>query len=55
MAESMTVPARLIGMHWSNPPHLIPMIEVIPGDATAPTHVDRLIEIVKAFNYVPVL
>jgi 3-hydroxyacyl-CoA dehydrogenase len=55
MAESMTVPARLIGMHWSNPPHLIPMIEVIPGSATAPAHVDRLIEIVKAFNYVPVL
>lgn len=55
MAESMTVPARLIGMHWSNPPHLIPMIEVIPGNATALEHVDRLIEIVKAFNYVPVL
>lgn len=55
MAESMTVPARLVGMHWSNPPHLIPMIEVIPGNATAPAHVDRLIEIVKAFNYVPVL
>ena len=28
----MTVPGRLIGMHWSNPPHLIPMIEVIPGE-----------------------
>lgn len=55
MAESMTVPGRLIGMHWSNPPHLIPMIEIIPGEATDPQLVDELTEIVKAFNYVPVL
>lgn len=55
MAESMTVPGRLIGMHWSNPPHLIPMIEIIPGKATDEALVGRLTEIVKAFNYVPVL
>jgi len=24
-------PGRLVGMHWSNPPHLIPMIEVVPA------------------------
>ncbi|WP_440710733.1 3-hydroxyacyl-CoA dehydrogenase NAD-binding domain-containing protein [Herbiconiux sp. YIM B11900] len=55
MAESMTVPGRLIGMHWSNPPHLIPMIEIIPGKATDEALVGKLTEIVKAFNYVPVL
>lgn len=55
MAESMTLPGRLIGMHWSNPPHLIPMIEIIPGEATDLLLVDKLTEIVKAFNYVPVL
>jgi 3-hydroxybutyryl-CoA dehydrogenase/5-formyl-3-hydroxy-2-methylpyridine 4-carboxylate dehydrogenase len=55
MAESMTVPGRLIGMHWSNPPHLIPMIEIIPGKATDDALVEQLTEIVKAFNYVPVV
>ena len=55
MAESMTVPGRLIGMHWSNPPHLIPMIEIIPGEATDEALVGKLIEIVKAFDYTPVL
>ncbi|ARJ04142.1 3-hydroxybutyryl-CoA dehydrogenase [Cnuibacter physcomitrellae] len=55
MAESMTVPGRLIGMHWSNPPHLIPMIEIIPGQATDEALVGKLTEIVKSFNYVPVL
>ncbi|GAA3895415.1 3-hydroxyacyl-CoA dehydrogenase NAD-binding domain-containing protein [Leifsonia kafniensis] len=55
MAESMTLPGRLIGMHWSNPPHLIPMIEIIPGKATDLALVDKLAEIVKSFNYVPVI
>ena len=55
MAETMTLPGRLIGMHWSNPPHLIPMIEIIPGKATDEALVGKLTEIVKAFNYVPVL
>lgn len=55
MAESMTVPARFVGMHWSNPPHLIPMIEVIPGTSTASAVVDQLVEIVKAFGYYPVV
>ena len=27
-----SAPGRVVGMHWSNPPHVIPMIEVIAGD-----------------------
>jgi 3-hydroxyacyl-CoA dehydrogenase len=34
IAEKLEHPERVIGMHWSNPPHLIPMIEVIPGKRT---------------------
>lgn len=55
MAEGMRAPGRLIGMHWSNPPHLIPMIEIIPGGATDPALVEKLVGIVKAFDYVPVV
>ena len=33
-------PERVVGMHWSNPPHLIPMIEVIPGEQTSQESVD---------------
>jgi 3-hydroxybutyryl-CoA dehydrogenase/5-formyl-3-hydroxy-2-methylpyridine 4-carboxylate dehydrogenase len=55
MAEKMRVPGRLIGMHWSNPPHLIPMIEVIPGEKTDADLVGRLVAIVEAFGYVPVV
>jgi 3-hydroxyacyl-CoA dehydrogenase len=34
IAAKLDHPERVIGMHWSNPPHLIPMIEVIPGERT---------------------
>ncbi|MEO8229949.1 MAG: 3-hydroxyacyl-CoA dehydrogenase NAD-binding domain-containing protein [Chloroflexota bacterium] len=34
IAASLEHPERVIGMHWSNPPHLIPMIEIIPGEKT---------------------
>lgn len=51
MAEEMAHPERLIGMHWSNPPHLIPMIEVIKGEHTTDAVQDKLIGIVKAFGY----
>lgn len=55
MSASMKHPGRFVGMHWSNPPHLIPMIEVIPGEQTDSQVTDRLLEIVKAFGYHPVL
>lgn len=34
LAQSVNEPERFIGMHWFNPPHLVPLIEIIKGDAT---------------------
>jgi len=48
-------PERVVGMHWSNPPHLIPMIEVIPGEKTAQAVVDAACELVRTFGYHPVV
>jgi len=55
MADGLAHPERLIGMHWSNPPHLIPMIEIIRGDATATAVQEHLLKIVEAFGYEAVL
>lgn len=55
MAPALKHPERFIGMHWSNPPHLIPMIEVIPGPETAQAVTDQLLEIVDSFGFNPVL
>lgn len=55
IAEHLSHPGRVIGMHWSNPPHLIPMIEVIPGDRTSPGTVDQLTGFVRSFGYQAVI
>jgi 3-hydroxyacyl-CoA dehydrogenase len=46
---------RVIGMHWSNPPHLIPMIEVIPGAKTSQEVTDKTSKVIEEFGYYPVL
>jgi 5-formyl-3-hydroxy-2-methylpyridine 4-carboxylate dehydrogenase len=51
----VATPERVIGMHWSNPPHIIPMIEVIPGARTAPATTEKMTAIVKQIGHLPVL
>jgi 3-hydroxybutyryl-CoA dehydrogenase len=34
IAENTSNPQRIIGMHWSNPPPLMPLVEVNPGHAS---------------------
>lgn len=36
LQEGLPGRARVVGMHWSNPPHVIPMVELIAG-----AHTDR--------------
>jgi len=48
------IPGRVIGMHWSNPPHIIPMIEVISGEKTAPDVAGALVEVVRACGHLPI-
>jgi 3-hydroxybutyryl-CoA dehydrogenase/5-formyl-3-hydroxy-2-methylpyridine 4-carboxylate dehydrogenase len=54
IAEVCEHPERVVGMHWSNPPHLIPMIEVIPGEQTSQEAVDTTAELVRRIGYHPV-
>jgi 3-hydroxyacyl-CoA dehydrogenase len=55
IAEVCAHPWRVVGMHWSNPPHLIPMIEVIPGERTDQTVVEATTDLVRALGYHPVV
>jgi 3-hydroxybutyryl-CoA dehydrogenase/5-formyl-3-hydroxy-2-methylpyridine 4-carboxylate dehydrogenase len=54
IAEACEHPERVVGMHWSNPPHLIPMIEVIPGEQTGEAAVETTSELVRRIGYHPV-
>lgn len=47
-------PGRFVGMHWSNPPHIIPMIEVIAGEATAPETVIAIQDLIRDLGLLPV-
>ena len=42
IAAGLAGAARVIGIHYLNPAHLMPPVEVIPGAATAPEVVERV-------------
>ncbi|MFC6487174.1 5-formyl-3-hydroxy-2-methylpyridine 4-carboxylate 5-dehydrogenase [Nitratireductor sp. GCM10026969] len=51
----ISVPERMVGMHWSNPPHIVPMIEVIGGEKTAPGTVATIRELIRSIGLLPVV
>jgi 3-hydroxyacyl-CoA dehydrogenase len=53
IAENLEHPERVIGTHWSNPPHLIPMIEIIPGERTSEEVTAATQELVRQIGYYP--
>ncbi len=50
-----SAPGRVVGMHWSNPPHIIPMIEVIAGNETSPQTVSWMVDAIKGLGLLPVV
>jgi 5-formyl-3-hydroxy-2-methylpyridine 4-carboxylate dehydrogenase len=48
-------PERMVGMHWSNPPHIIPMIEVIGGEKTSAETVATIRDLVRSIGLLPVV
>jgi len=52
--QSVADPSRVVGMHWSNPPHVIPVIEVIAGEKTSPEVVEQLRATIEAMGLVAV-
>ena len=55
LQTKVSYPGRVIGMHWSNPPHIIPMIEVIAGEKTDQSIVDWMVSTIKGLNLTPVV
>lgn len=46
---------RFAGMHWWNPPHLIPLVEVIKGEETSEETAQTLMELARILGKKPVL
>jgi len=52
-ALKMSRPERLLVGHPFNPPHLIPLVEVVPGEKTSPQAVDDAVAFYAALGKVP--
>ncbi|MEK7700531.1 MAG: 3-hydroxyacyl-CoA dehydrogenase NAD-binding domain-containing protein [candidate division NC10 bacterium] len=54
LADAVQGPERFLVVHWLNPAHIIPLVEVVPGAATAPAVVAHSITLLEALGKVPV-
>lgn len=55
IAEVINKPERFAGMHWINPPHLIPLVEIIKGEKTTQEAADVVKEVALRANRKPVI
>jgi 3-hydroxybutyryl-CoA dehydrogenase len=54
LAEALPHPERFLVAHWLNPAHIIPLVDVVPGPATARAVVERTVALLEALGKVPV-
>lgn len=47
-------PERVVGTHWFNPPHLVPVVEVVQGDDTAFEYVAWVMDLLTQVGKLPV-
>src|SRR5918912_1350978 len=55
IASLTSRPDRFIGLHFFNPPQLMPLVEVIPGTKTNHTMIDMTIGLVQKIGKQPIL
>jgi 3-hydroxybutyryl-CoA dehydrogenase len=54
MASATGRPERVAGMHWWNPPHLIPLVEIVCGDRTSEETADAVAAVARDLGKLPV-
>lgn len=55
MAPATGRPDRFVVAHFWNPPHLIPLVEVVRGDQTTDSTVSRIVEVLRSIGKAPVV
>ncbi len=48
-------PDKVVGMHWMNPPYILPLVEVISGDKTSSSTLSIVINLLKEMKKEPVV
>ena len=55
IAKACRHPERFMGQHWLNPPHLLPLCEIIAGEKTSPENVQKMRALVQGLGKQPVV
>lgn len=55
IAEAVEMPERFMGQHWLNPPHLLPLCEIIAGEKSSPENIQRMRTLVEDLGKRPVV
>lgn len=54
LSSAVAQPERFLNAHWLNPAHLVPLVELSPGEHTSPEATARLTAILESIGKVPV-
>lgn len=55
ISEKVKNKNRFVGTHFWNPPHIIPLVELIRGESTDDKTIDTLMDLVESIDKVPVV
>ncbi len=55
LAGALQHPERFAVTHYWNPPHLMPLVEVVRGERTAPETIDTLVDLLRTAGKKPVV
>ena len=55
LSKTMRHPERMLVTHYFNPAHLLPLVEVVPGEHTSATTSEAVLTFLKSTGHVPVL
>ena len=55
LSGAVNKPGRFLNVHWLNPAYLIPLVEISPGQATAPAVIAQMKALLEGIGKVPVV
>jgi 3-hydroxybutyryl-CoA dehydrogenase len=55
IAKAVRKPERFCGMHWINPPHIVPLVEVICGEKTKAETADTVFRVAESVGKKPIM
>ena len=54
VARDLLHPGRAVVTHWFNPPHIVPLVEVVPGERTTGRTARTAVDVLKKIGKAPV-